>query len=31
MKKNNFKRMPMLPELRIRDIEISRKFYLELG
>ena len=31
MKKNEFKRIPMLPELRVSDIEKSRKFYLDLG
>ena len=31
MKTNNFKRIPMLPELRVKNIETSRKFYLELG
>ena len=31
MKKDDFKRIPMLPELRVRDIETSRKFYLKLG
>ena len=31
MEKEDFKRIPMLPELRVSDIETSRKFYLELG
>ena len=31
MEKDDFKRIPMLPELRVRDIETSKKFYLELG
>ena len=31
MENSDFKRMPMLPELRVSDIKTSRKFYLELG
>ena len=31
MKKDEFLRIPMLPEFRVSDIEISRKFYLDLG
>ena len=26
-----FKRIPMLPEFRVKDIERSRKFYIDLG
>ncbi|MCL2570251.1 MAG: VOC family protein [Firmicutes bacterium] len=31
MKKQEFKRIPMLPEFRVRDFEHSRRFYLDLG
>lgn len=31
MKSDDFKRIPMLPEFRVSDINKSRKFYLDLG